>query len=688
MDIDEDDVVASFSVFFSPTLAHQTHIFQYPLRCKRRPYEFAEASLYCTDGVDERPGRNVASYPNERTVINPSSRLTMKYSLDTFGSSSFKNESEGKNSGADAISQMELQKQNTYSYTLQSVPFHARSKYMLGYITENGIHLTPVSTIQQFTPVLGVIDSSQGAVRIGDQFCSHQCSPIVPGFAGSDRIQKELLRQRSATLNADASTGKEIQFFPSNSIESSAMRSRLRSTTTESLPKAPGADAEVASLAENSLFPPEILRSGGITGGEDAHNALIIHRFANRSHVGDQVTQLLQRCHILPLSVLQTMIVPNTANEVVRNSGVVPVALLMEALKECAVCMHGVWVSRNCDRFVGVVAALREVILIYFYQSTDGSVARGDLNKLVNSSSLRRSVKEILETIAVLNMEEKDPQRRRWRLKYVSSDHSAREEAVQNFRTSFPSEVMSQTEAWRRRCAQVGSHFPYLSAGRPPPQLLFAQRSIGSSSQLPHSSQQVPLPVSNITGMMSTAPAVNISPSGSGDASLRDAELAPIRMYIRQLFAEYGVINKQRAKEKVLKMREEKYPHATNAMLSSSLQSSVRQFTAATWVLQSLGEPLVDQYRPIILDVVLDLKMFEMRSLQSRLDEVMRERGLAQGSAANPGEKATTVDSPKKDDSLQHLIPDSVVQRVVSEVAEYKVGERLWHLKGGNVMNF
>ncbi|KAG5510028.1 hypothetical protein GH5_07877 [Leishmania sp. Ghana 2012 LV757] len=687
--IDDDEVVASFNVYVSPALVNQAHIFQYPLRRRQRPYEATEVKLFSTSGPLVGESEALQEHRKGLSVLQPGSRLTMKCSLDTFGSPSFRPLPE---STPDMLSQMEIQRHHTFHYTLQSQPFSPQSNYVLGYITPEGIHLTPVSTIQQFTPALSIPEPSTGAARVAEAFCSQANSAIMPGFAAADRIQRELRRQRSRVLNEEADTAQEIQFFRDDSVESSAMRSRLRSSTLERIVGSPNTALEPAKV-ENSLFPPEILQSGGISGGDEAHPSMIIHRFANRKSVAEQTSQLLQRCHVLTLPVLQSVVVPYTSNEVVKTMSTVSEAQLVEALKSCGVWLHGVWVSRYCDQFRGSVAALREVILALFYQSEDGSMSRADLNALVTASAARRSIKDILATVAVLNTEEPDPSKRRWRLKYVPADRAARETNLRDFKAAFAAEEASQHEAWRRRCAQVMTHIPYINADRPVPQLCLRPRSTppamgtAAGATFPYgganTAQPTASPLSSMasghsgSGMNATASPFS-SPVSGADSGFKEADIAPIRHYIRELFAEHGVINKQRVKDLVIKAQEARYPHATKAMLSMALQQCLDKFTDATWILKSVGEPLVDYYRPAILHVVLELRQFEMAALMKRLEEVVRARGLT----SPPESAALRGRAGGASGSLE-----TVVQRVVAEVAEFKVGGRLWHIKGGNLMN-
>lgn len=648
--VEDDEVVATYSVYLCPTLANETHVFQYPLRSQCRPYEENGVKLFCTEGsyCATKKGDN----GNSSTTLKPFSRLTMLYSLDIFGSNSFRRQDL-------STLRSEPQSEDKYTYSLYSKPFRQRSDYVVGYFIGNEFHLTPVSTIQQFTPALETPNTdgtfgvtSTGPISVANEHCSSQSAPVVPGLSASDRIQRELLRQRSAMLNSDASTAKELHFYSINSIESNAVKKRLLCQTKE-------ANVAISTLllssakVENSLYPPDILSSGGIVGGEEASTCSIIRRYASIYSVSDQVKQLMLRCQVLTLSTLSEIVVKPDSD----GYESVPLSLLVDALRTCAVYMHGVWVSRCSEKFKGAVAALREVVLLQFFKSPNGRIRRSELNRLVVSSSSRRSIKEILMSIAELN-NSLDPSQRFWALQYVPTDNQAYNDSVSSFRFAFASEEMAQRAAWEKRQALIMGHLPYITAGFPPPVLFLAGRC------------EATRPSASPTFVSPTGTHV-ASPTSSSDP-VREQDLVPIQQYIRMLFAEHGVLNKLRAKEMVLKGKEMNFPRATNHMLSMALQSCVQPFTQSTWILKNLGEPSVDLHRQTILEVILDLKIFESRAVINRLDDLMVERG--------------TFTKPADESEDVHAIPALAVQRVISEVAEYKKGERLWHLKTGNVM--
>ncbi|KEG11825.1 hypothetical protein DQ04_02241030 [Trypanosoma grayi] len=671
---DGDEVIATYNVYASPSLQHQLHIFQFPLRRKMRPYEANDVRLFTTDGLERAQDDTIQSSkpatPGQgdatpAPILRPSSRLTMHCRIDTFGSSSFVEPQQQQQQQADdALGKGGQQRRHSYEYALQSHPFQPRCDYVVGFIVDGAIHITPVATIQQFTPIVKPA-TSDTMHRVGDAFVSAPSMPILPGLAISDRINREMLRQRSVMLNTDAATAKELQYFPIDSVESMAMRRRLWSPTYEAAATLAHAVSGPRRNArtEDSLFPPELLISGGISGGEDAATAgSLLRRYADRHSVMNQVVVLLQRCQVLSFVEMRKLVVPPdqtlalsspTSRQQQHQERLMDEQLL-EALRDTAVWIHGVWVSKRSACFKGTIAALREVILLHFYESPDGAISRAQLNKLFNSTAHRRTVKEVLMSMATLNSSELEPGKRVWRLWQVPAEAALREAMVHASQNAYPQELEFQRMQWGKLKPYIMAHLKAINAGQSVVRLHLAARrhEVGSD-------------VANITGATAAAAAAaTVAP-----ASFKDEEIAPIVAYIRRLFLEHGVVNKQRAKELVMKAKQQHYPEATNPMLSVALQRCVQPFTNATWVLKTLGEPDVDRHRPMILEAALELVNFENRAFNALLEEKLRRRPTSES-----GEGLSSED-------LQKVVP-----RVLAEVAVYKQHERLWHLKSGNVV--
>ncbi|EAN79318.1 hypothetical protein, conserved [Trypanosoma brucei brucei TREU927] len=697
---DDDEVIATYNVYASSFAQQQQqlHIFQFPLRCRARPYEANEVRLFATEGLihsDEdsiansgsRVGGTTASTPRQETfgavapVIHHSSRLTMHCHIDTFGSSSFTEPQQDHRLDEDT-QRAEERSKHSYNYALQSHPFNPHCDYMVGLIVDGVVHITPVTSIQQFTPIVKPPDASS-MHRVGDGFLSVPSVPIVPGLAVSDRITREMLRQRSVMLNNDADTAKELQYFPIQSVESMAMRRRLWDRTGAShcfagpagcVGSNPFGDSKdghnngpyVGPRTEDCFFPPELLVSGGITGGEHVVSGdKMLRRYANRRSLVDQVHIYLRRCQVLTLDKLREMVVPpdgafsggasSTNQSKVQES--VTDGQLLAALRDGAIWMHGVWVSKVDPNMRGNAAALREVVLLHFCESPSGALSRARLNALVSSNTLKRTVKEILESIATLNSGEKDPALRVWRLRHVPADPMERAALLEVAQNAYRQEIEFQTMQCKRLHSSIMSHLEVINTGRLVTRLHFVSRGGDRGAEGP-------------TGAVNTAVSTAAAAAATTVAtSFTDNELAPIIAFIRRLFLEHGVVNKQRAKELVLKAKQQNYPHATNAMLSAALQRCVQPFTDATWVLKTLEEPDVDRHRPLILETALELVNFGIRPFNALLAQKQQQQ-------QPDGETAGA----RKEDMQK------VVSRVLAEIAVYQSHERLWHLKSGNVI--
>ncbi|EPY37136.1 hypothetical protein STCU_00161 [Strigomonas culicis] len=625
----EDEVLATYNVYMTAPSAAKAHVFQFPTRTIARPLEMSAARLYMADGGG-------GSSPTATDAITPASRLTLRCELDTFGSPSFKDETQPQFFDEESCT--------TYRYTLQAHPFQPRSDYMLGRIADGGVHLTPVASLHSFMPTAhtalerdGPITARDGPCGVEPPFCSARAN-AVDNSPMSERVEREMMRQRSAVLNKAAGGAVAVPFYTTQTAESREARRKLVSPITG------GVDARPASVrqVQDSLYPPEILSSGGITGGEE-HQHCVIHAFASRKSVQDQVYDLLQRCHVLPLAhVLDRVVVEGDAAASVEVQ-------VLDSLKQYGCFMHGVWVSQSSERLRGTAAALRDIALVHFYQSGDSTVSRRDLNALAPAPAQRRLLKEILQTLAVLDTAAA-PAARRWRLRHVPADDAGRVAAVQAFARRYPVEDANQQHHWQRRCAQARAHLPHLRANLVPP-----------------AGQQQPLRHAAATGQ-AAATAASAAASTLSTAPTED-ELRPIRQYITQLFKEHGVLNKSRAKELILRGREVHCPAATNEMLSLALKALVRDFTPNTWVLHATGEPKVDTYRPLLLDILRTMQTFRSAEVPPRLEEALRQQQSVGDGAAK-----------------REAVPPSIIQAVITEVAEFRTGDRLWYLRSGNAM--
>lgn len=564
----EDKVVASYSVFLSPKFGSDMHVFQFPLREKDRPYEADRVKLFCTEGIqseEETPSPSSSSH-----VVNGRSRLQMTLELDTFGSNSFAKHPKIQENG------------HRYSYSLQSKPFQPKSDYVVAYIDKNGFHFSPVSTVQQFTPLLrdewGMMPSAKASPAVKEEG-SAVGRPFSSESLPLDRSSREYLKQRSEMLSKDATTTKEVQVFQSGSPESRAAQARLASPTLEM------AKTQMSVLSrqqiENCLFPLEEYYAS-------ERPVSIVRRFSSYYPLEYRIRELMSRCQILPLERIIHCV--GEAQECLSEKVVVGV-LLKQALF-----MHGVWISYDSPEFKGVADALRGVVLSHFFFSRDGTVSREHLSGLLVSSLLRRTLKGVLEQLATLiEVEDGGSARRVWRLKYTTSSTSGSQ--YESIRALFPVEVDKHAQMLTQAFGRADSLVALINKGRG---------------------------ISIFNGM--------VSEPQSRDGAVknqRPAELSPqeegivrdISVNIRSILAKAGVKTREALKMKILDDRREKYPSATPTMMQLAIQGTVQPFTSSTVILKTVGDEFIDAHRQSILRGILSLKNFSIAQLTEELEK-------------------------------------------------------------------
>lgn len=599
--VDEDDeVIGVYNIFLSPNSTSSMHVFQYPLREKNSPYEGSQVKLFCSDGSSGEGSQNIS-----RNSINPGSRLQISFELDTFGCKSFRKSSNGN----DCI--------NCQKYTLESKPFQPKSEYVVAYIDENGFHFSIVSSVQQFTPILtNSLKGENQTPGIDEILHRRQMNGLDHE---SDRTQRDFLKQRSFMLALDSRTLKELKVFNVGSKESCALRSQLASPTCEGMEMR--TQKFTKEQIENCLFPPEVYR-------ERKDHSTVIHRFSARYSLEQRVRSLMGRCQILPLSnIFQTVALPfERASE--KN--------IISILFNFCFFMHGVWIVYECPLFNGVCDTLRGVVLAHFFFSSNGAVSRSSINSLVNSSSLRRYIKEILETIAVLSTEA-NPSHRRWYLRYRPESSSLITQEYARVSSLFPSEASKQQNFLSQAFSRKDKLVSLVNMGKSisifSPISVTEKQSYGKSIDSPTQQSSAPLQLSQ------------------QEQKIVD----DICCHIRTIFLRDGVLNKETLKSKLIEDRQIKYPNATPNLMRLATQYSVQQFTSTTWILKSYGEEAIDSVRPAIINAILSLQSFTL----PQLVEILHQR------------------------IQQETISDDIIKRVVSEVTAYSKGDRSYRLKNG-----
>lgn len=646
MSEDEDCVIATFDVFCSPSLAGCLHLFQFPLRNSARPYETSGAKMFVTSGCNAGSPPVAPTQGQQTPVVTKSSRVTLHCEVDTFAvAQSFDQQSRVVKTEYEDISQM-----HKYHFSLQSEPFTQRNDYAVAVFRENELHLTPLTTIQQFLPVVRsdpTQRSTEGASRVEDIHCSKKPDEGMVGGPIADIISRQMKRQRSFAINTDAKSERAVDYFQLKSVESQTVAKRLFSSTLSQAPLPQPLRKNATAM--DALFPPETIVDHGANAPKD-----IVLQYASDYSVAAQIKDLMHSCQAITIDQLRTFL------RRPRTSADAPIsdATILEGLRACALFMHNVWVCKTNAKFRGNAAALREVILLKFFQSDDGTLRRDDINKLLltRHSGLLSNIKEILQSVSDLEGDEV-PLSRRWRLRGVAKDKAVVQQCVMEFERRHPQDAQFQSNAWAKRTHAILTHLLTINAGKIVRTLYLPTSVSGDPNMMP--------PSKAVAG----APVAASSPAGTLPQAT-DPTVLKIRSFTRKLFVEHGVINKQRAKEMIAKARDEHFAGATNQMMSVAVQEEVRQFTQATWVLKSLQDAELDYYRPYLHISAIELDSFESKVLVAaatkKLEEA-HEGGLVSG-------------------ERPFAPPTNVLNRVLQEIAVFKGGERLWHIKSGNVL--
>jgi hypothetical protein len=277
---------------------------------------------------------------------------------------------------------------------------------------------------------------------------------------------------------------------------------------------------------------------------------------------------------------------------------------------------------------------------------------------------LSRTAKEILQSVSVLS-EHSVPDQRVWRLRGVPASEAQRLALVAEFQAQHPMDFQFQQQLWVKRGPAVMSHIDTLNGGRVVRQLYLG----AENTVLPSPSPARPVGLTINTGSANSisspasAPPPTINPS--------DPTIASIRQFVRRIFLEHGVINKQRVKELLLRAKERDFPLANGPAFLFAVNEECQTFTPSTFVLRSVDRE-VDRWRPEVLRSAVEMQVFEAKALLQHVAQRAATDREARGLPPAEGESAAAI-------------PPSVATRIVSEIAEYKQGERLWHVKSGNI---
>lgn len=177
------------------------------------------------------------------------------------------------------------------------------------------------------------------------------------------------------------------------------------------------------------------------------------------------------------------------------------------------------------------------------------------------------------------------------------------------------------------------------------------------------------------TMMPTSASTANQGITSAAGAISTPAMINNVKQYINLLFKEHGVINKSQAKQKIQQQTRDQqsvmYGASTDA-LAKACRELLMGFTQSTFVLTDTPSADIAPYRRFILTATCERSQFTAADVTERVVSLV-EKDQA---ASNPPSSTTEVNRAAVKAAVNSMLP---------EVAEFKSGERLWHVKSGTI---
>ena len=301
---------------------------------------------------------------------------------------------------------------------------------------------------------------------------------------------------------------------------------------------------------------------------------------------------------------------------------------IIEILKKYAIFIHGQWISKESDTFTGLSAFLREYIIIKLFESNDGIVNKSTIISQFNSHFIKRYISDIISSFCIL---ETSPatnlKTRQWKIKGVSDNYKLDDESLYT------------QNLWLKSCALSITNNIYL---------------IAQGKTITEQSLQL---ISQTAVKESNTKIILESNKNKGDS---ERSVNALSSYIRSMFLIHGVINKELVKDRLKQARCDKecpFYNISKEKIQGVLKDQLTGgIIEGTWILKKLNNE-TDTYRRLIAVAMRKKTVFTSKELES----IVRE------------------------DSPSFSIPQKLLLRLLTELADYKMGEKLWHAKSGIV---
>lgn len=573
----DDPVVAEYPVFAAQTLGRVLHLFQYPLRTAARPYEASITNLSVTAGVGSDAGGAAPS---------PTSRFFMDVTLDTSSSDSFVK-------STDDTDLVDGGSGHMYRYALDSAPCQLQSSYAAALFDGDGVHLTNIQSVQQFTPRVPHADDDAA-------FLSTLTSDENTSSAMQTHLTKQLSKLRSVVLGEDQRTSQPIDFYAAASVEAGLVRRRLAAATHTAATKPHTAGVD----AQGRFFP---LDAANVADDAFRVQRATLLRYAHLTNsVESQIKSLLQSARIVTVPML-------LATVHAQDGRPVPTGTIVGVLKKIAVLVHGVWVICYDQSFRGPQAFVREHVLQCFAHAEQPSLLMAGASAVAaNNVFLQRSVRNVVSSLAELRD-------RTWHLKLASTS------GAQWMAENASNDVAEQRMQWTKRSAEIQNNMKQIAEGKTLPNRMLKLVQVTSMTQTPQ---------------RQTASGISAKPVAPGKKEQQSADAATfIRLTLK---AVGGVVNRELMKQRIREML--RTPgciiHGCPAdVIQPAMQDQLMSFTSSTWILKSV-EPATDAIRTAIIGAIQTTETFTAKDVVGVAEKTLAQAG---GASAIPQSVASAV---------------------------------------------
>jgi hypothetical protein len=244
---------------------------------------------------------------------------------------------------------------------------------------------------------------------------------------------------------------------------------------------------------------------------------------------------------------------------------------ILTHLEKIGVCIEGNWVSKSESlRIPPKMIICRDFLLYLLY--TNGRVNRREFMQATNLNS--EDCYDLLSEICHLEISSKT-----WILKLVKDE---------TFMRKYPEIIFKQKKEWEIRSALILSNL----------------KNLRKSSSI----------------VKSRDPITTLPTSLSEPSDLNEK----LQVFFIQMFKQYGVCNMALLKETFVKENIHLKKLVTEEMYQSALHMVARSFGDSSYVRKSIGDPTVDKFRDIIIDMFIEKGTLKKDEIREKVIEKLK----------------------------------------------------------------